>query len=301
MVPRGQPRHNARMPELPDLDILADAFHAALAGRPIRGSARPQSLVVRGTTAELTALIGQSIRVVTRRGKFLILALDADRVVINPMLTGRMGLANPGTRALPSTAFVLSLGPRSAPPERTAAWTHRATWLPADDADIELRYRDPTRMGKVYVLPNGTPRPVAGWDDMGPDVDDPALDLSEWRHRISRHTGELKNLLKNQSFVAGIGNGYADEILWTAHLAPFRKRSTLADEEVERLWTAARTVPLWAIGELRLRVPPHFETEIRDVLRVHRKGGTPCPRCGTTISEISPGGFVTSWCRSCQV
>ena len=55
-----------------------------------------------------------------------------------------------------------------------------------------------------------------------------------------------------------------------------------------------------AIRELRRRVPPRFEVEARDFLQVHRKGGRPCPRCGTTISEISPGGFVTSFCRGCQ-
>ena len=101
--------------------------------------------------------------------------------------------------------------------------------------------------------------------------------------------------------MAGIGNGYSDEVLWAARLAPFRKRSSLADEEVERLWRATPEVMRWAIGELRERVPPRFEVEQRDFLHVHRKGGQPCPRCGTTLSEVSPGGFVTTWCRGCQV
>jgi formamidopyrimidine-DNA glycosylase len=63
---------------------------------------------------------------------------------------------------------------------------------------------------------------------------------------------------------------------------------------------ATRSTLAWAIAELRQRVPPRFEVEVRDFLRVHRKGGSPCPRCGTTISEIAPGGFVTSYCRGCQ-
>ena len=288
------------MPELPDLDILADAFHAALAGRPITGSSVPQTLVVRGTSGELAALEGQRLRALTQRGKFLMLELDGDRVTINPMLTGRLGLAAPGAKALASTAFVLRFGSRDDGPGDAARWTRGAPWLPTDAADVELRYRDPTRMGKVYLQPAGVPRPVAGWQEQGPDIDDPSLDLETWRKRIARHTGELKNLLKNQAFVAGIGNGYSDEILWVARLAPFRKRSTLAAEEVDRLYHAAREVPRWAIDELRRRVPPRFEVEVRDFLRVHRKGGQPCPRCGAVIAEISPGGFVTSWCRSCQ-
>ena len=55
-----------------------------------------------------------------------------------------------------------------------------------------------------------------------------------------------------------------------------------------------------AIGELRTRVPPTFEKQARDWLAVHDKGGQPCPRCGTRISEVKPGGFVTSFCRGCQ-
>ena len=156
-------------------------------------------------------------------------------------------------------------------------------------------------MGKVYVMPAGVTRPMAGWDEQGPDADDPALDEATWRARIAKHTGEIKGLLKNQAFVSGIGNGYSDEILWAARLAPFRKRSSLAPEEVGRLYTATREVLPWAIGELRKLVPPRFEVEQRAFLRVHRKGGQPCPRCGTTLSEVSPGAFVTTWCRGCQV
>ncbi|MBX3031012.1 MAG: hypothetical protein KF809_12745 [Chloroflexi bacterium] len=288
------------MPELPDLDILADALHVGLVGRAVVGVDVTQPLVMRATSAELRALEGQRLDSVRRTGKFLVFQLDRDRVVINPMLTGRLGMASPGAKAFGSTACVMTLGARSGAPADSAAWTSDATWLPADQASVEMRYRDATRMGKVYVVPEGVERVIAGWGDRGPDADDPALDLEAWRERIRRHRGELKNLLKEQSFVAGIGNGYADEILWEARLAPLRKRSSLAADEVDALYAAVRMVLPWAIEELRARVPPRFEVEVRDFLRVHRKGGEPCPRCGTTISEISPGGFVTSWCRTCQ-
>ena len=288
------------MPELPDIAILTDAFQAALAGRTIVASEAPQTLVVRGTPDESAALSGQVLQSVTRRGKFIVLQLDRDRIIVNAMLTGRLGLGTPGSKALTSTAWVLRLGGRSGPPARSAAWTADAAWLPADGDAVELRYRDPTRMGKIYLAPQGVTRVVAGWDELGPDADDPDLDLATWRGRIQRHRGELKNLLREQSFVAGIGNGYSDEILWTARLAPFRKRSTLAAEEVDRLYDATRGTLAWAIEELRRRVPPDFEVEVRDFLHVHRKGGQACPRCGTTISEIAPGGFVTSFCRGCQ-
>lgn len=288
------------MPELPDLAVLADALHAGLVGRAVGGTRVAQPLVMRATTMELAALEGQVLRSVRRRGKFLLFDLERDRIVDNPMLTGRLGMASPGAKPFPATAFVLSLGSRDGRPRDAARWTTTAAGIPGDDAPVELRYRDPTRMGKVYLMPAGVTRALPGWDGMGPDADDPSLDLVTWRARIRRHRGELKNLLKEQTFVAGIGNGYADEILWQARLAPLRTRSSLAPDEVDSLFQATRTVLSWAIDELRTRVPPHYEVEVRDFLRVHRKGGTPCPRCGTTISQISPGGFVTSWCRACQ-
>ncbi len=288
------------MPELPDLDVLADAFRTALAGRALERMQAPEALVVRGTPPEMAALVGQALLDVSRRGKFLTLAFERDRVVINPMLTGRLGLGAPGSKPLPQTVVVFSFGSRGAPPARLPDWTTSAPWLPRDEAPVELRYRDSTRMGKVYLLPAGVQRAVPGWEEQGPDADDAGLDLTTWRSRIRKHSGELKNVLRNQTFVAGIGNAYSDEILWAAGLAPFRKRASLAEEEVDALYSATRTVLPWAISALRARVPPRFEVEVRDFLRVHRKGGQACPRCGGRLSEVAAGGFTTTFCRSCQ-
>lgn len=290
------------MPELPDLAILADAFHAALAGRAVEEVRVLEPLVVRGTPPEAEGLRGQRLVDLTRRGKFLTLRFERDRVVINAMLTGRLGLVPPEAKALPKSALVIRFGPRlGAPrPSTVARWTRGATWLPDPTLPVALRYRDPTRMGKVYLLPAGLERAVPGFEEQGPDADDPALDRDAWRQRMSRHRGELKNLLRDQTFVAGIGNAYSDEILWAARILPMRKRTALAAEEIDALHAATGEVLGKAIRELRHRVPPRFEVEVRDFLQVHRKGGQPCPRCGTTISEISPGGFVTSFCRGCQ-
>jgi formamidopyrimidine-DNA glycosylase len=291
------------VPELPDLTIVAEAFDAALRGRPIASAEAPGPLAVRGTPDELAGLVGQSVRGIRRRGKFLEVDLDRDRIVVNPMLTGRFQLALPGTKLPTKTAVVLGFG-QGRPPRgfKPAAWTRGASWLPATDATPEVRYRDPTQMGKVYLLPAGVERSVPGMgvDEIGPDADDPSLTLEVWRDRIRRHPGELKNLLRNQAFVAGLGNAYSDEVLHAARLLPFRKRSTLAAEEVDALYEGMRTTIAAAIEALRERVPPTFETQVRDFLAVHMKGGQACPRCGTRITEVKAGGFVTSYCRGCQ-
>jgi formamidopyrimidine-DNA glycosylase len=218
------------------------------------------------------------------------------------MLTGRFQLAAAGMKWPTETAVVLRFGERDGPPPDAAAWTRDAPWLPAGDAAPEVRYRDPTQMGKIYLRPAGVDRPVPGLgaDEQGPDADDPALTLDVWRERIRRHPGELKNLLRNQAFVAGVGNAYSDEILHGARLLPFRKRSSLAPEEVDALYAATRTTLADAVAVLRERVPPTFEKQVRDFLAVHDKGGQACPRCGTRISEVRAGGFITSFCRGCQ-
>ena len=290
------------MPELPDLTVVAEAFHAALTGRSIISAAAPAPLAVRGTPAELADLGSRRVAGVRQRGKFMLLELDSGKVVFNPMLTGRFQLALPGAKLPTKTAVVLGFGARvGSRPRDVARWTRGATWLPSDDVAVEVRYRDPTQMGKVYLAPKGVERPIPGLDaELGPDADDPELTLAVWQERIRRHPGELKNLLKNQAFIAGVGNAYSDEILHAARLLPFRKRSSLAAEEVAALHVATGSTMTNAIGVLRERVPPTFETQVRDFLAVHNKGGQPCPRCGTRISEVSPGGFVTSFCRGCQ-
>ncbi len=289
------------MPELPDLTILAEAFGAALVGRTITGTSASDPLVLRATPTEFATLVGDRLLDVRRRGKFLVLATDRASVWAAPMLTGRFGMVGPDA-ARPRGSVVLRFGPRVGPGQAlAAAWTRGARWIPAPDADVELRYLDPTRMGKLYLVPVATPRSVPGTApaDLGPDADDPELTAVVFRTRIRRHPGELKGLLRNQAFVAGIGNAYSDEILWAARLNPFRRRSTLADEEVDALYAAVRETLAWSIEILRARVPPTFEKQVRDHLKVHLRGGLPCLRCGAVISQIG-GREATSYCRMCQ-
>lgn len=289
------------MPELPDLTILAEAFDGALVGRTIIAAVAADPLVLRATPPELAALVGDRLLDVRRRGKFLIMETDRTTVWASPMLTGRFGMVAPDA-ARPKGSVVLRFGRRVGPaPDVVAPWVQGAGWLPAPEADVELRYLDSTRMGKLYLVAAGAPRSVPGAAaaDLGPDADDPALTVDEFRARIRRHPGELKGLLRNQSFVAGIGNAYSDEILWAARLSPFRRRSSLATEEVDALYAAMRETLAWSIDILRDRVAPTFEKQVRDHLKVHLRGGRPCLRCGATISQVG-GREATSYCRSCQ-
>jgi formamidopyrimidine-DNA glycosylase len=111
----------------------------------------------------------------------------------------------------------------------------------------------------------------------------------------------IKGILVNHKVVAGIGNAYSDEILWEAGLHPYRKRTQLSSEEIGRLYAAIKSVFEWANPIVAKVFSESLDyTEWRDHLRVHRRGGEPCPRCGTRISEITAGQRITSFCRNCQ-
>ncbi len=290
------------VPELPDLAVLADAFDAALVGRRLRAIRVASPITARATPADLERLVGQTLAGVRRRGKFLRFLLEGDEIVVNLMRSGRLALsAGSDEPAPPGTAVVLEFAERATAPTGPA-WTVGAAWLPGPGATPRLALIDRRRMAKLYVLPRRRARPVPGvdFDALGPDADDPALTLEVWRARIRRHPGQLKPLLRNQRFVAGIGNAYADEILHAAALLPFRERASLAPEEIDDLFRALRGTLERAIAILRERVPPTFERQIRDFFAVHGRAGAPCPRCGGRITDVGPGDERTAYCRGCQ-
>lgn len=279
-IPYGQ--WAPQMPELPDLTIVTEELSRRISGKTVAEASAPTPILLRATPADLEALRGLTVGHATRRGKFLLLPLQRAAATVrllaaNPMLAGR---------------FWLIEGAR----ERVRA----RTGLRMRFTDgTELRYVDREMLGKLYLVGPDELDGIPGWSEMGPDADDPALTQEIFRQRIRRHPGELKPLLRNSRFVAGIGNAYADEILWEARLAPFRRRSTLKQEEIDRLYAAMRSVLAEAIVRLRHLVPPHIETQHREFLQVHLRGGEPCPRCGRELRQIG-GDEATTFCRTCQ-
>ncbi len=270
------------MPELPDLTVVAEQLAERISGKRISWAEAPTPILLRATPAEVQALVGMTVGPARRRGKFLLLPFAGehgnDRILAaNPMLAGRFWLLDHhGARVRARTGLRLRL-----------------------EDDTELRYVDREMLGKLYLVePDGIDA-IPGWVEMGPDADDPELTLERFRERIRRHPGELKSLLRNSRFVAGIGNAYSDEILWEARLAPLRRRSTLRPEEIDRLYIAMRSVLADAIGRLRELVPPEIETQHREFLKVHLRGGQPCPRCGRELRQIG-GDEATTFCRTCQ-
>ena len=172
------------MPELPDLEVIRAFLAPRLAGAEIASAEVRRPLVVRNLLGGDMAdcLVGCRFTGALRRGKFLLLPLDDGTwLVINPMLAGRIRYGDPLPRHRTRDALVLGL---------------------ADGH--ELRYHDAKDMGKLYLTADLGQIPTFG--DLGPEATDPALTLEVFRERLRRHHGEIKGILTNQSFVAGIGN-----------------------------------------------------------------------------------------------
>jgi formamidopyrimidine-DNA glycosylase len=267
------------MPELPDLEVIKEFLQPRLVGQRIVDLRILRPLIVRDLAGNglVAGAIGQVISGVWRRGKFLILDLDKrpGHLVLNPMLAGRLHYTTAGARRPGYAVAVLRL-----------------------DDGHELWYTDAKQMGKLY--PTDDLGQVPGLSDLGPDALDPELTFQQFAERIKPFRGEIKGVLTRQQFVAGIGNAYSDEICWRAQIYPFRKRTSLSAAETERVYIAMRAVLTEAIETLRQRVGTDIHVEIRDFLAVHGKGGQPCPRCGTRISQLKGQDYYANFCRSCQ-
>jgi formamidopyrimidine-DNA glycosylase len=265
------------MPELPDLEVIKDFLAERLCGLRIESAEVHQPLIVRvldgGDFAE--RLGGQTIGETTRRGKNLVFFLaSGDYVVINLMLAGRLRYQpRPARRSKAPVILQLSNG-------------------------MDLEYTDPKKMGKIYLTADLARIPR--FMEQGPEALDPSLTLEAFRERLRGRYGEIKGVLCAQEVVAGIGNAYADEILFRAGVSPFRKLAALTEADLARVYQAMRDVLGEAIAALRARIGEDIHIEIRDFLAVHNKGGQPCSRCGAPISEITAQQRITSYCRSCQ-
>lgn len=107
-------------------------------------------------------------------------------------------------------------------------------------------------------------------------------------------------MLTRGPLVSGIGNAYADEVLFQAGIFPFRKSRDLKEDELTRLHEAVYSVPRAAVEVLRQRMGDRIHSKIRDFMQVHGKGGQACPRCGGRITAITANQRVTNYCRRCQ-
>ena len=268
------------MPELPDLEATRSFLNKRLPGVRIDQAQVLIPFVIRVPKEDFVATMeGNAFGDTSRQGKYLLIRLASGHVLaINSMLAGRLQYCPPSEKRRAKTCMVLSLS-----------------------SGHDLRYVDLRLMGKIYLVREGGLAEIPQFAEMGPDALSPELTEQVFVERLRRHNGQIKNILTNQRFIAGIGNAYSDEILFVAKINPFRKRSTLSDDEVRRLYRSMHDVFAWAVPLIEEATKDELPLEeVRYFMRVHRRGGEPCQVCGNRITDITAGSRVMSFCRHCQ-
>ena len=275
------------MPELPELDALRIRLAPRLEGKLITAaSVNPKKAHMLRYPVDNFAqeLPARRITSLTRRGKHLVFATELGGgggprwLVINPMLGGRFQMAGPAD-----------------PVPATEVFTIRV------EGKQEMRYLDFRDMGRIYWV-DDPGREVPGWAALGPEADSVAeMGIDAFRKRLRRFRDELKDLLRNQEFLAGIGNAYSDEILFEARLLPLRRRASLKAADEEILFVAIPLVLSRAVAAI-LANPNYDESkQDRSFMAVHMKGVKTCPRCGHRISQLGSNREPLNFCRGCQI
>lgn len=271
------------MPELPDVEAIRRYLVAGgLVGRTVTGVDLLWPRAVRTPSPEEFSrdLPGRRIREVRRRGKHLVLAL-AERppraLVLHLRMTGSL-LVHQAARERPRyTRNVLLL-----------------------DGGLELCFVDPRKLGAMWlVLDEAEVLAGLGPEPLGPEFTPEALG-----QRLAGRDAPVKALLCDQAVVAGIGNIYADEVLFLAKVHPLTRGRDMSRAGTERLHEAIVVRLTQAIETLAPLVAgggPPTETEGGlDALLVPRSEGAPCGRCGGTISRVPVRGRSTYFCPDCQ-
>ena len=251
---------------------MQERIAAALVGRKIVAVRVGDPVVLRAERPVDELLVGRTLRSVVHHGKFLVFTFDGVVMTVNPMLAGIFSLQPVGGKVSKDTRMRLEF-----------------------EGGTELRYRDDVRMGKVYV---GMDAP--GFADVGSDAGTLDWTEAEFAERARAKRSEVRNLLQDQTFVSGIGNAYADEILWDAKLHPKRRIGSLTPAEVHRLYDSLRSVVAKGLAEVEREMPPELGVKPRDHMRVRGRAGTACPRCGATLMRRRKGLDDVDLCPKCQ-
>jgi formamidopyrimidine-DNA glycosylase len=259
------------MPELPELEVLKENLLSQIRGKKVRELKVLKPYILKNYF--VGDLSGEKIENINRRGKYLIIKLSKHKIIVHLMLRGSITYVLPGTKLKKPSAAVVNF---------------------EDGTVLELSETGHKKRMSIFVLPKKKIVGKFGALGIEPLQDDFAIEkLKNLLHSENR---QVKSFLCSQKKIVGIGNAYADEILWSAQLSPFKMTRNLNARETERLHASIISVLQWAIKHVREK----GIQEKRDFLQVHGKKGKPCPRCGEPIQCVSFTQSETSYCPSCQ-
>jgi len=275
------------MPELPEVETVRRSLEPNLLGKKIIKVEVNLPKLIKIPAGDVqgfkNSLIGSTFKEIKRRGKYLLFIFDNDMtMVIHLRMTGRLLYVEKDVPVQKHTHLIFSL-----------------------DDGHELRFHDIRQFGLIYLVPSQEIHLIEGLRTMGPEPLSEDFSLQCFQDALKGKKQRVKVFLLDQRCVAGIGNIYADEILFQAGIHP--------DETVDKL-TPEKEKALWEAIKDRLEAGvEHRGTSIKDYvdgfgqagtfqyqLRVYGKAGQACPKCGTQIERIKVGGRSTAYCPNCQ-
>ncbi len=273
------------MPELPEVESTARLLSAALTGAEVESVLTPGINALRSFDPPLSAVEGQTITGITRRGKLFVITFTGGvSMLVHLMSAGRLQLFDTRASLRDRTSRLLvrlTDTPSGAPGGRELRLrefgTKQAAWVKLyRDAELDSDEQLTTLGPEAWPEPPG---------DLAAVLDAPR---------------PLHTLLRDQRVIAGIGRSWVDEILHAARLSPFKRGSELSPPEAERLRVAiigelGRAISHYASG-LALPIPDKLPMP----LTVHRRQGEPCPRCGDELEAVFYEDYVMSYCPTCQ-
>lgn len=274
------------MPELPEVETTRRALEPYLAGKRIveAESRRPRMLRRQPRDRDFAdRLRGRRVKALRRQGKFLLFDVEGDFTWVTHLgMSGRMEVAEAGHPEAKHTNVVI----------RTA--------------DHEIRFVDPRTFGFMAVL---TPEELAGSTlaHLGPDALNDLPASRALANRLEGRKPAIKSLLLDQRIVAGVGNIYADEVLFRAKVAPTRAGGSLTFDEIKGIRRAIGPVLRaglkyggTSLDDLAYLLPDGQAGEYLERLKVYGREGEPCLRCGTAIRRTVINQRSSFWCTSCQ-
>jgi formamidopyrimidine-DNA glycosylase len=272
------------MPELPEVETVRRRLEPVLTGRRFERVEISDPRLVRPYEPDEVAaeLQGERVASVERRGKYLILRFETDRVLlIHLRMTGSLRHSSAGLDDDP----------------------HRRALVRLDDGS-DVAYRDVRRFGTWLLLEPGeldaylAPR-------LGEEPLDAPFTAARLGQLLARRRAPVKAALLDQRTLAGMGNIYVDEALWRAKIHPLRPAESLEPNELRRLHRAVRTSLEHGLARqgstLRdYKLPDGGSGSMQHEFKVYGRGGEPCDRCGTPIAKIRVAGRGTWFCPTCQ-
>jgi formamidopyrimidine-DNA glycosylase len=261
------------MPELPEVEITVRRLEAAAKGAVVESALAPGMNVMKTFEPPLEALTGREVSGIRRIGKMPVVEFGELTLLIHLMSAGRLRLS-----------------------EKRASMKDRASRVLIrleDGRELRLREFGTKQRAWAKLLPSEAVAADEMVASLGPEAWPPpplkafAAAIDQPRH--------LHPLLRHQRDIAGIGRSWVDEVLWEARLSPFKQGSELDAEEVARLHAALHVLGD-AIDHYEKTIGEQLPDKLPMPLRIHKREGEPCPRCGTTIEAVFFAEHQTSYC-----